>query len=79
MPPNNPSFEISQPKVKIVQSTPKLKTNLPDYVQTQVDNMIQETREKKEKELKIESIFQALENKYNGFDRTKFDIKDTMF
>ena len=47
----------------------------PKNIQNQVNQVMQESKEKKEIELKIQSVFQALEEKFWGqFDRTKFSI-----
>ena len=73
--PYNPSFEDNQPKIEIVQPAQKRKTWLPENIQRQVDNITQKIKERKEEELKIESVFQALEQRFWAkFDRKQFDI-----
>ena len=76
LPLQNPWLEqLSQPKAEIVQIAPKLKSNFPDHIQTQVDDIMQESRENKEKELKIQAVFQALESRYPDFDKAKFRVE----
>ena len=76
MPPYNPDTkELTKPKVEIVQTVSKIKSPLPEHIQKQVDNITKQTNEQKETQLKIEVVFQALENKYPDFDRTKFKIQ----
>jgi hypothetical protein len=36
---------------------------------------MQESRENKEKELKIQAVFQVLESRYPDFERSKFKIE----
>jgi hypothetical protein len=48
---------------------------LPEYIQNQANEIINQTKEKKEITLKIESVFEALENRYPNFDRAKFKIE----
>jgi hypothetical protein len=74
--PQNPwlAHETTQPKTEIVKPAPKIKSKLPEYIQNQADEIINQSKEKKEIELKIESVFEALENRYSNFDRTKFKI-----
>ena len=76
LPPQNPWQDYEpQPKVEVIQDTSKLQSNIPEHIQVQVDEVMQESRERKEKELKVESVFQALEEKFwNQFDRSKFSI-----
>jgi len=59
-----PSFKETQPTIEVVQSASERKTGLPEYIQKQVDEVINQTQEKKEAELKINAVFQALEEKY---------------
>ena len=76
VPAQNPwLYQETQSKIEIIKPAPKIKSNIPEYIQIQADEIINWTREEKEIELKIQSVFKALENKYKDFDRTKFDIK----
>lgn len=68
-------YETTQPKTEIVKPAPKIKSKLPEYIQNQADEIINQSKEKKEIELKVESVFEALENRYSNFDRTKFKIE----
>ena len=76
LPQNNPWLDYeTQPTALVVQGAQERKTWLPNYIQTQVDDIMQESKERKENELKIQAVFNALENRYTDFDRTKFNIK----
>ncbi len=76
LPPQSPWLDYdAQAKFELVQAASEVKSTLPNHIQTQVKWIMQESREKKEKELKIQEVFQALENKYPDFDRSKFKIE----
>jgi len=72
--------QIEKPtsNISINNESNKKDTWIPEYLQNQVQDILQETRDKKELELKIEQIYIALENMYPDFNRTNFIIKDSM-